>query len=579
MFFSGVCTYINAQQPGPVNSSPSSSISNIITTPKKSIGVRITSPVFGDHILINGKNYFNKNGEKLLIRGTSVFNSSLTGCGVSIIADGVKPYQITNGTGPKGKSDYSSWIYGFSPSYSSLKVGSNKITAKLSCEPKNLVAYYSVNVTGAISTTTPAPVAVKHALSATTVTPAPAPAVVKPLQNIPVKAITPSPLVNNSLIPNNQSILQPPPLLQPSPHFNASTALSPLYITTPNSSLTIQTPVTPPPVVPANNSTSLASTSPPATSSINNSGNPYLSPPPKITPSPPPVVPANNSTSLASTSPPSPPATSSINNSGNPYLSPPPKITPSPPPVVPANNATSPPLAPPAVQSSPPQTPPPPPVVPANNATSPPLAPPATLNNNTIPLTGQNNSAIENPKSMNIVIDTKGGGKSRAIVVVTRDLLTDKPIEDVSLNGSINDHTFSGITNSKGEYSKGISSILHKSGTIINVQVTASADGYKSDNANATFTISSISHSISDHSISDHSISDHSIPDHSIPDHSSPDHSIPDHSSSDHSSSDHSSSEFKTKIKSGAQDMASKIAKDVQSQLSKQGINIPLPFG
>ncbi|HXT83601.1 MAG TPA: hypothetical protein VN704_04625, partial [Verrucomicrobiae bacterium] len=46
LFFSGVCTYVNAQQPGPVNNNnPSSSISNIISTPKKSIGVRITSPV------------------------------------------------------------------------------------------------------------------------------------------------------------------------------------------------------------------------------------------------------------------------------------------------------------------------------------------------------------------------------------------------------------------------------------------------------------------------------------------------------------------------------------------------------
>ena len=547
LFFSGVCTYVNAPQPGPVNNSPSSSISNIISTPKKSIGVRITSPVFGDHILINGKNYFNKNGEKLLVRGTSVFNSSLTECSVSIIANGIKPYQITNGTGPKGKSDYSSWMYGFSPSYSSLKVGSNKITAKLTCEPKSLVAYYSVNVTGAISNAVLKPTAVKHAISTATVTPAPA--VVKPLQNTSVKSITSTSLVNNSSIPNNQSILQPPALLPPSPHFNASMALSPLYITTPNISSTIQTPVTPPPVIPSHNATSLTAISP--TSSLNNSGNPYLSPPTQAT------VPQT---------PPSPP-------------------------VVPANNATSPPLPSPT-QATAPQTPPSPPVVPANNATSPP--PVTALNNNSIPLTGQNNSTIENPKSMNIVIDTKGGGKSRSIVVVTRDLLTDKPLEGVSLNGSINDHTFSGITNSKGEYNKGISSILHKSGTTINAQVTASADGYKTDNANATFTISSISHSIFDHSSPDHSSPDHSIfdhsspdhsspdhssPDHSSPDHSSPDHSSPDHSSPDHSSPDHSSPEFKTKINSGAQDMASKIAKDVQSQLSKQGINIPLPFG
>jgi hypothetical protein len=40
-----------------------------------------------------------------------------------------------------------------------------------------------------------------------------------------------------------------------------------------------------------------------------------------------------------------------------------------------------------------------------------------------------------------------------------------------------------------------------------------------------------------------------------------------------------SSTGTNTNGKSGAKDMASKIAKDVQNQLSKQGINIPLPFG
>ena len=81
--------------------------------------------------------------------GTSVINTnSSSTCFVSIIANGVKPYQLTNGTGPKGNSDYSSWKYNFSPSYVALTEGSNKITSKLSCEPGNLVAYYSVNVTG-----------------------------------------------------------------------------------------------------------------------------------------------------------------------------------------------------------------------------------------------------------------------------------------------------------------------------------------------------------------------------------------------------------------------------------------------
>ena len=38
----------------------------------------------------------------------------------------------------------------FTPQYNPLKEGSNKITSKLSCQPGNLVAYYSVNVTGSV---------------------------------------------------------------------------------------------------------------------------------------------------------------------------------------------------------------------------------------------------------------------------------------------------------------------------------------------------------------------------------------------------------------------------------------------
>ncbi len=151
----GIFSTVNAQLPGPNNGSNSQdkSISTII--PKKSLGLRIDSPLKGDQIFINGVNYLNKNGEKLSIHGTSTSdtNGSST-CGVSIIANSVKPYQSANGTGPKGKTDFSSWTYNFSPSYATLKEGSNKITSKLSCQPGNLVAYYSVNVTGAKSTGT-----------------------------------------------------------------------------------------------------------------------------------------------------------------------------------------------------------------------------------------------------------------------------------------------------------------------------------------------------------------------------------------------------------------------------------------
>ncbi len=135
---------------------------------------------------------------------------------------------------------------------------------------------------------------------------------------------------------------------------------------------------------------------------------------------------------------------------------------------------------------------------------------------------------------MNITIDKKESGKTQSIVITVKDSITDKPIDGVNLTGNINDVTFSGITNSNGEFSKVIPSSVIKSSSTIDVTVTASADGYKSNKANTSFDIST---------------------------------------------SSSSTTGTKTKSKSGANDMAAKIAKDVQSQLSKQGINIPLPFG
>ena len=151
----GFFSTVNAQSPGSKNVNNSQDKSQSAIIPNKSIGLRITSPLKGDQFFINGLNYLNKNGEKLSIHGTSTASANNTStCGVSIIANGVKPYQLANGTGPKGKTDFSSWMYYFPPSYATLKEGSNKITSKLSCQPGNLVAYYSVNVTGIKSTGT-----------------------------------------------------------------------------------------------------------------------------------------------------------------------------------------------------------------------------------------------------------------------------------------------------------------------------------------------------------------------------------------------------------------------------------------
>ena len=52
--------------------------------------------------------------------------------------------------GHVGKGDYSVWHYNITPEYASLKLGQNKITAKISCivSPSNVTKFNSVNVTG-----------------------------------------------------------------------------------------------------------------------------------------------------------------------------------------------------------------------------------------------------------------------------------------------------------------------------------------------------------------------------------------------------------------------------------------------
>ncbi|MDQ4072702.1 MAG: hypothetical protein M3162_00215, partial [Thermoproteota archaeon] len=74
------------------------------TTPKKPYGVRITSPTNGEVIFVNGTEYFNRYGEQLLIEGFSISerNSNSSKCSVSLIANSVRPYQLTNATGGDG---------------------------------------------------------------------------------------------------------------------------------------------------------------------------------------------------------------------------------------------------------------------------------------------------------------------------------------------------------------------------------------------------------------------------------------------------------------------------------------------
>jgi hypothetical protein len=109
--------------------------------PPKAHMVEIVSPNMGKQVL---------KGKDLVISGTSAGNSNSTAinCLVSVIVNGIKPYQRATATGPKGLDDYSKWNFTLSPKYTSIKQGQNKITAKYSCANNPSSFYNSVNVTG-----------------------------------------------------------------------------------------------------------------------------------------------------------------------------------------------------------------------------------------------------------------------------------------------------------------------------------------------------------------------------------------------------------------------------------------------
>jgi hypothetical protein len=131
----------NTQQTPPPPSS-SSSITKLQT-------VKITSPAKGQQVPI---------GENLTvfgITGTAVGSTALSHCQVFVIANSVKPYQPATGTGPGGAADYSKWNFVLTSKYTTIKSGpDNKITAKYICSNNpSAVSYYSVNVTGGVTST------------------------------------------------------------------------------------------------------------------------------------------------------------------------------------------------------------------------------------------------------------------------------------------------------------------------------------------------------------------------------------------------------------------------------------------
>jgi len=129
--------------------SASTSLSTTIShkkSPSKLHAIRITSPVRGQDVPV---------GKNLLVSGISTTGNATasSNCHVSIIVNGIKPYQNASGIGPKGQNDYSKWTFLLIPKYTTIKQGANKITSKFSCgNNANLVSYYGLNVTGVVST-------------------------------------------------------------------------------------------------------------------------------------------------------------------------------------------------------------------------------------------------------------------------------------------------------------------------------------------------------------------------------------------------------------------------------------------
>jgi len=120
----------------------------------RTIGIKITFPAKGQQVSLTNN--------PLKVSGIASHNGPLD-CNVYVIVNDIKPYQRALPTGGHNNTnDFSTWVFNLVPSYTSIKTGINKITSKLACQENNanggnnsapLTKFYSVNVTGAPSTT------------------------------------------------------------------------------------------------------------------------------------------------------------------------------------------------------------------------------------------------------------------------------------------------------------------------------------------------------------------------------------------------------------------------------------------
>ena len=113
-------------------------VTNVDLIPK----IKILSPRDGQLVQRTNNNL-------LVVAGTSSDDRSKD-CRVSVLLNGIKPYQKTSAAGTNGINDYSIWKYRLDPSYTVIKAGSNKLTAKITClgYPNSLSKWTSVDLIG-----------------------------------------------------------------------------------------------------------------------------------------------------------------------------------------------------------------------------------------------------------------------------------------------------------------------------------------------------------------------------------------------------------------------------------------------
>jgi hypothetical protein len=135
-----ITTIMSPRTSSPIKSS-STELSTVETNAALIPKIKILSPDDGQKVPVINNN--------LVVSGTSSDDKSKD-CKVSILLNGVKPYQKTIATGKNGANDYSTWKYKLDPIYTVLRDGSNKLTTKITCyeDPSSSSKWTSINLIG-----------------------------------------------------------------------------------------------------------------------------------------------------------------------------------------------------------------------------------------------------------------------------------------------------------------------------------------------------------------------------------------------------------------------------------------------